>query len=73
MVICSEALEKIQEVPFDSSSDGWILFNVTEALYKWVHDQDANLGLVISVFRTKTGTVYYYYNNKKNVIIFMCR
>jgi TGF-beta propeptide len=53
----SEALEKIQEVPFDSSSDGWILFNVTEALYKWVHDQDANLGLVISVFRTKIGTI----------------
>jgi hypothetical protein len=58
---CSEALEKIQEVPFDSSSDGWILFNVTEALYKWVHNQDANLGLVISVFGTKTGKVSLFY------------
>ncbi|XP_059482438.1 protein 60A [Neocloeon triangulifer] len=50
-----EALKKISEVPFDSSSEGWILFNVTQALYDWVHNEKSNLGLIMTVTRLRTG------------------
>ncbi|CAB3360076.1 Hypothetical predicted protein [Cloeon dipterum] len=49
-----EGLEKILEVPINSHSDGWILFNVTGALDKWIQDDESNLGLYINVVRQNT-------------------